>query len=835
MSNIEKNKILVIDHEETNIEILESLLAGDYTILKTKSGLAAIEMAKTYEPDLILLDNNMPDINSFDALKRLKSEHLTKNIPVVFISDYSDIDDEVNALALEASDILRRPFRPKVIKSRVNNQMQIINQIKKHTKLQKDLENALTEAESANKAKSAFLAKMSHEIRTPLNAVLGISEIQLQNENLPDETKEAFTRIFNSGDLLLSIINDILDMSRIESGKLEITTARYDIFNMINDTVLLNMILYKNKPIKFIINVNEDIPSELIGDEIRIKQILNNLLTNAFKYTDKGEIELYVNAEFALDFSADRSGVVVTLIFSVRDSGQGMTEAQIDKLYEEYSRFNLDVNKNKEGIGLGMGITRNLVNMMNGRLNVKSEIGKGSVFTVKLPQKNASAPPLGREAVDKLRQFKVNFNSKMKKTHIRNDSMPFGKVLVVDDMEMNIYVVQGMLSLYGLNIDTAASGHESIEKAKNNKYDIIFMDQMMPVMDGIEAAREIRKLGSYYEAIPIVAMTANAVSGMKEMFLANGFNAFISKPIVIKELDEILKGCIPEDKIPQTNKLDITMQESNEMDTMYDNFLKEVKKISEINTEAGLNQLLKNKTTYYNTLEIFQKKVEAEAKSMTVSLEDHDLKNFAISVHAMKTMLAIIGAEDLSKEAYEMEMAAKALNRVICVRNYPDFKEKLLSVYHKLKNIFINFENEIIDSKNQEEDKELKRILLVDDTVMLLYVIKEKFARYGLNVDTAENGFEAIEKVKEKEYDLIFMDHMMPELDGIEAAARIRQMGTQYEKIPIIALSSNKEEGAREMFLASGLDGFLAKPIASPELEAILKEWLDIDTDAKQG
>jgi len=534
MDGEEKNSLLIVDDEKSNLKVLTHILGQDYTIYTATNGISAIERAMHYLPDLIVLDILMPGMDGYQTLSELKASEKTQKIPVVFITGLDSFEDEEKGLDMGAADFIHKPFSAKIVKSRILNQIQIVNQIRA-------IRLYVKEAEDANHAKSAFLAKVSHEIRTPLNAILGISEIQLQDEDLSPDMKEALNRIMNSGELLLGIINDLLDMSRIEAGKLKLLQGKYDIADLITDTVYLNMIKYENKPIEFIINVNENLPSSLYGDELRIKQVLNNLLSNAFKYTDAGEVELLVEMEAPRDPPDD----VVTLIFSVRDTGQGMTEEQVSMLWDDYSRFNLEANRTTEGIGLGMGITRSLVDAMNGRIFLESEAGKGSLFTVHLPQGNVNAPPLGSEAAERLRKFRSNFTVKTKKTQIRRKPMPSGKVLVVDDMELNLYVIKGKLSPYGLQIDTATSGFEAIEKVKQNAYDLVFMDHMMPKMDGVEATSEIRKLGQDYGKLPVIAITANAVSGVREMLLENGFNGFISKPIDTRQLDEILVKWIP--------------------------------------------------------------------------------------------------------------------------------------------------------------------------------------------------------------------------------------------------------------------------------------------------
>jgi len=680
MRNNEKNRVLIVDDEKLNIEVLGSILSPDYTVFMSKSGSSAIELANKHSPDLILLDIIMPDMDGFEVLNALKASEKTRDIPVIFITGLDSVKDEEQGLALGAADFIHKPFSNSIVQSRVRNQIQLVNQIRELVKLQEDLEAAVKTAEAANSTKSAFLARMSHEIRTPLNAVVGISEIQLQNEALPKETKEAFTRIYNSGDLLLGIINDILDLSKIEAGRLELTPARYDVASLINDTVFLNMIKYENKPIDFVLDVDEHVPSALFGDELRIKQILNNLLSNAFKYTNSGEVKLSVAAENSAD--------AVTLIFHVRDTGQGMTREQLEKLGDEYSRFNQEANRTTEGTGLGMSITQNLVHMMNGEIKAESEPGKGSLFTVRLRQGNVGAPPLGREVTEKLREFRSNYEAKAKKTNIVREAIPNGKVLIVDDMDMNLYVAKGMLSPYGLQIDTALSGPEAIEKIKRSEYDLVFMDHMMPKMDGMETTQEIRKLGGVYEKLPIVALTANAVAGMKEMFLSNGFNGFISKPIVMRELDNVIREWLSPEKVNHNAEPETTDAADSSGSDAYSIFVDAIKNIEEINVEIGLNRFSSMKDMYRVTLEMFYKRIPIECNNMASSLAAKDLSNFVISAHTMKSSLATVGAMRLSEMSFELETASKKEDFDFCALRFPDYNEKLLSFHKKLAVVF---------------------------------------------------------------------------------------------------------------------------------------------------
>jgi signal transduction histidine kinase/CheY-like chemotaxis protein len=513
-------------------------------------------------------------------------------------------------------------------------------------------------AEESSKAKSDFLAKMSHEIRTPMNAILGITEIQLQNSAIPLAVREGLERIYNSGDLLLGIINDILDLSKIEVGKLELINAQYDISSLIHDIVKLNIIRYESKAIEFKLNVSEDIPTFLIGDELRIKQILNNLLSNAFKYTDEGLVELSLFTE-PIDNSSS-----VMLVFRVSDTGQGMTPDDIKKLGDKFGRFNLEANRKTEGAGLGMNITRNLIQLMDGSITVESAPGAGSVFVVKLPQECADKNPIGKELADNLEKLNLKNVTRIRKLQIKQDFMPYGRVLVVDDVETNLYVARGLLAPYGLSIDIAMSGFEAIDKIRSGaKYDIIFMDHMMPKMDGIEAAKIIRSL-DYKGAV--VALTANAIMGQAEMFLSNGFDDFISKPIDIRQLNAVLNKLI-RDKQP-AEVLDEAQRQKNILYASGRHHIAIDPQLAEYFVRDGekaysiLDNILKNN---FNRAD--------------------DLLQYVINVHAMKSSLANIGEGELSDKALELEQAGRDQNINLIMKGLPEFLISLRHVIDKLK------------------------------------------------------------------------------------------------------------------------------------------------------
>ncbi|MCL2211170.1 MAG: ATP-binding protein [Treponema sp.] len=521
-----------------------------------------------------------------------------------------------------------------------------------------ELTNAREQAEQSSKSKSIFLSHMSHEIRTPMNAILGIAEIQLQKENLQPDTCEAFGKIYESGDLLLNIINDLLDLSKIESGKLEIFPVNYEIPSLINDTTQLNRLRYESKPIEFSILLDKKTPIKLFGDVLRIKQILNNILSNAFKYTDEGKIEFSIHCENMKDPED------IMLVFRISDTGQGMTVDQIPKLFEEYTRFNLEKNQTTVGAGLGMSITKRLIDLMDGQIIVESKIDKGSTFTARIPQKRAGIEVCGDLLINKLKNFTFHSTSIMKKVQFLREYMPYGRVLVVDDVESNIYVAKGMLIPYGLKIDTSFSGFEAIEKIRNgNVYDIIFMDHMMPKMDGIEAVKIIRKMG-YTNTI--IALTANAILGRAKMFLQNGFDSFLSKPIDSRELDYLLNNFIKNRK-PQE------IVEAARNVSVEDRILNNNKN-NQINETILENIFVKDAQKAVNILE-------------KIKINDSEIETYITTVHGMKSALANIGENDLSAIALKMENAGKRWDFDMLLNETSAFINALKSLILKYKTV----------------------------------------------------------------------------------------------------------------------------------------------------
>ena len=586
-------------------------------------------------------------------------------------------------------------------------------------------------AEMANQTKSAFLANMSHEIRTPMNAILGVTELMIQNEKLPSDVEEGLDKIYSSCDLLLGIINDILDFSKIEANKLDIMPAQYKVASMINDSVHLNMMRIESKPITFELQIDEKIPSKLIGDELRIKQILNNLLSNAFKYTDSGKVVLSVDIESIPLLSYlpehmmsnqvkwlghEKKGI--TLVLSVRDTGHGMTKEQLSRMFDEYSRFNRDKNIAIEGTGLGLAITERLVSLMDGTISVESEPKVGSLFTIRLPQEMIDDEVLGKDVVDNLRQFRRTFMTHRKHGQIVRNPMPYGNVLVVDDVETNIYVAVGLMKLYKLQIDSAMNAQEAINKIKKgNYYDVIFMDHMMPEIDGIEATKIIRDMG--YTS-PIVALTANAVAGQADMFMQNGFDDFISKPIDIRQLNSILNKFIHDKQPPEVIEAARRQSAGN---AAIDN--SQQPQIDLLLLESFIRD--SNKTITW-----------LEERRRGSDFEDKEtVRKFTIIVHGIKSSLWNINESELAELAYKMEKCGRELSAVLSPSNaHNDIaKARNIDAIREIMPEFLNQLRELTKKLEKVRDEAVKGNNFLDEDIEglceKLRGIQQKCANYN--------------------------------------------------------------------------------------------------------
>ncbi|MDR2258186.1 MAG: response regulator [Treponema sp.] len=513
-------------------------------------------------------------------------------------------------------------------------------------------EEEKNKAEAATRAKADFLANVSHEIRTPLNAIIGLGELEL-GKDLEKETYNNLEKIHNSGKVLLSIINDLLDISKIESGRFDLIPVDYETASLINDTVNLNIVRIGSKPVTFHLQIDENLPSALHGDEIRIRQIFNNLLSNAFKYTKEGNVTLHIRAEKPEDEEPEKN---IWFICEVKDTGIGIRQEDVGKLFSVYNQVDTRSNRHIEGTGLGLSICKNLVEMMGGSITVESEYGKGSVFTIRIKQGISNETPIGKKTRENLESFSFSMKKRERRKHTRIH-MPYARVLVVDDVDTNLDVAKGMMLPYGLTIDCVSSGKEAIRliREKQITYNAVFMDHMMPEMDGIEAVRIIRHEidSEYARTVPIIALTANAIIGNDTMFLEKGFQDFLSKPIDMAKLDFCLNRWVRDRE--QEAALNITAITEEQIPEAEKN---ETPVIEGLNFAEGVKRMGDRESSYLRVLGSYAANMPAMLDKIRGFSAD-SIKDYTITIHGIKGSSYGICANETGRQAEALEMAAK--------------------------------------------------------------------------------------------------------------------------------------------------------------------------------
>ena len=527
-----------------------------------------------------------------------------------------------------------------------------------------EAEAARKNAESANMAKSFFLANMSHEIRTPINGILGMNTMLLKE--CKDATLLEYAQnIQNAGHTLLSLVNDVLDITKIESGKMELLIGDYDLFAVLNDCYSVADPRAQSKGLEFNINVNPKTPSLLSGDEVRLRQIINNLLSNAIKYTPSGTVDLLVDFK---TLPEENSNKRIELVVIVADTGIGIRSDDRGKLFQSFERIDLDRNRNIEGTGLGLNLTKKLVEMMDGRVLVKSVYGSGSVFEVHVPQPVIGDAVIGN-FMERHKEF-ISFNSGVKKFKAKN-----ARLLVVDDVSMNLKVVCGLLKETEIKVDTATNGEDALALVEENHYDLILLDHMMPVMDGIETLQCMKDIKSFdIKKTPVVMLTANAVVGAKDAYIQAGFTDYITKPIREEVLLTTVKKLLPPELI---DKVDVA-EKNSPMSTSHS-----VDDLSGVlDTATGLGYCMNDKGFYREMLVEYVK--NDRLADLESSFAKGDFENYRINMHSLKSTSLTIGAVALSETAKTIEIACKEGNvdfvrsqHEKCMADYKTVLEKL--------------------------------------------------------------------------------------------------------------------------------------------------------------
>nr|MCR5233107.1 response regulator [Lachnospiraceae bacterium] len=601
------------------------------------------------------------------------------------------VEKELSELTINSEDEIESLY--KVI-CRMSSELNSYIEDMRH---EQQLKEDLRVAKASSEAKSTFLSNVSHEIRTPINAVLGLDEMILRESGDKQILKYA-ADIKNSGKTLLSLINDLLDFSKIEAGKMEIIPVEYELSSTIND--LINMVRTKaeDKGLKLNINVDPTIPHVLFGDEIRIKQCVLNILNNAVKYTPKGAVSMTVYYKEIGDDNDDGDSSI-SLGFRIKDTGIGIKEEDLKKLYSPFERIEEERNRNIEGTGLGMSIVKHLLDMMGSKLNVTSVYGEGSDFSFEVMQKVVNPEPIGDfnetyiKSLESMDHYRVSFIA------------PDAHILVVDDTPINLSVIRSLLKETRIGIDTAGSGAECLDKIRNTAYDIIFMDQRMPEMDGTETLHVMKTLtreeNSSYDA-PVIILTANVVAGAKEQFLSEGFKDYLSKPVDALKLEHMIASYLPPGKVMEPGDDagepgDKVAADENRSDAS--SFINDYAAIKGIDFNAALKNCL-NADILKSTVHDFYSYYKTGVMKIEETWKSGNIKDYTVAVHALKSSSRLIGAMDLSKMAAGLEERGDEADITAINEGTPALLEKYACYAECMAPLFK-------EAGNEDDDREM--------------------------------------------------------------------------------------------------------------------------------
>lgn len=614
------------------------------------------------------LDANRYAKTLFPELRRYhKNEALPESVLHLFQADTDEVELDGHFYERRVATLYQNEKR----KKKVAGYSLILVDVTKQLQL-------VQAAEEANEAKSAFLSNMSHEIRTPMNAIVGMTEIMLRTD-VTKEQAEYLSNIKVSGDALLTIINDILDFSKIESGKMEIVEKDYAPLSMIRELDMMFLTRIGEKNIELLYDIDPDLPKMLHGDGLRVRQILINMMNNAIKFTESGYVKLSMYVE-------EKTDADIVLSVRIRDTGSGIREEDQKKLFQSFSQVDSHRNHSKEGTGLGLAICRQLVEMMGGEIGVNSTYGEGSEFYFTIRQKIAEEVPVAEHTDRKEKETYDSLNFKA----------PEAKLLLVDDNKMNLKVAIGLLAPLQMQIDTAENGKQALEMLEAKAYDLVFMDHMMPIMDGVEATRRIREKEEATGAHQtIIALTADAMSGAKEEFMAAGMDDFVAKPIEIKDICSKLRKYLPQEKIVTTEECLVVAEETDDLP-----------QIEGLDVEAGVHYS-GSRALFFHLLGDYYKLIDTKTKKIKQCLADGMIRDFTIEVHALKNTSRMIGAIELSERFEELETLGNANDGKALEEKVPE----VLELYAGYKSVLSPY-GAVDEASLQETSKdELCRIL----------------------------------------------------------------------------------------------------------------------------
>lgn len=664
-----------------------------------------------------------------------------------------------------------------------------------------EAEEAMGLAQAANQAKTDFLSAMSHELRTPINSILGFNEMIMQQTN-DAEIKKCTDNVQTAGMNLLSIISNILDYTEIEGGRLKITESPYSTRSMLRDVLAYAEYGTDKSQLELRTDIDENIPSELSGDITRVIQVFDNVISNAVKYTYRGYVEISVKWKY------DEGGDTGVLFARISDSGVGIKKEDLARLSESFTRLDKKRNQNIEGVGLGLSIVTKILSLMGGRISIDSEYEKGTTVSFELRQRVINNIPAGK--ISPLGSGSDNDDDGYK------FYIPEAKILTVDDNGMNRELFKGLLRDSGADIDAVSGGREAVSLLEKNSYSVIFLDHMMPEMDGIETLRVIKDR-SLSDA-PIIVLTANTVAGAREMYLSEGFDDYLAKPVTGRMLYGILKKYLSQEMIKE---LPVNIPAPADEKNAPRRKRTVMERLGEfLDTATGLTYCCEDEEFYVSMLQTYLENSRLE--DMKNFFEERDFDNYRITVHSIKSTSLTIGAAELSAEAKSLEMAQKSGDIGYIEENHQRVYEQYGEMLEKIKAV-LDDPDDILGGMEEEEER-ISKILIVDDDPSCLAIAKRTLET-RFEVITSLSGEEALGIIEKTVPDLAVLDIYMPEMDGFELMKRIREKSG----IPVVFLTADSDKALEERSFREGAMDFITKPVTSTILINRLSRVIELD------